>query len=620
MVDKYTSFFFYVMVNNHKLYCFLLVCIFILMLNVDLFFIHAHDRLISVSCFRKRDIIMNNETNKRVLLKYTVMSLIVVGFAVGIFLFFKYQTPLAESQKNIELQQAKVDEPQLGPTKNVPLPVPLPVISSAQLWRPVQETVKDTVVQIFSQIAAVDLLQPYKTPAQGASYGSGFFINDQGDIITNAHVVNQAKAVWIQIPSLGKRIIDVEIVGVSPDRDIALLRLTEESKQMVKDELATIPFLPLGNSDTVYRSDDVLALGYPLGQQSLKSTTGVISGHERHYIQMSAPVNPGSSGGPLLNTKGEVIGINSAAILEAQNVGYAIPINDLKLILPDLYTTKLLKKPFLGVFFNNGSPELTEYLGNPLPGGCYVVGVLPGSTLDKAGVQKGDMIYEINNHKIDVFGEMKVPWSEDKVSIIDFVGRLPLGQDLSLVLYRKGKRIALNVQFNMGTQPAIRKIYPGYEPIEYEIFGGMVVTPLTLNHAQLLIESAPGLSDFADFKQQSEAALVVTHVFPNSPVYRARTILVGSTLCEVNGKPVKNLADLRMALKNGINNKFLTIASKDNASRMSDPVLVVLDYEKVLSQEAHFAADYKYPLTDTVKELLEIVAKRKKLNAVLPIT
>lgn len=209
----------------------------------------------------------------------------------------------------------------------------------------------------------------------------------------------------------------------------------------------------------------------------MKSTTGVISGHERHYIQMSAPINPGSSGGPLLNSKGEVIGINSAGIMEAQNVGYAIPINDLKLVLSELYTTPLLRKPFLGVFFNNGSVELTEYLGNPLPGGCYVVGVLPGSTLDKAGVQRGDMIYEINGHPIDLFGEMKVPWSEDKLSIIDFVGRLPVGQELKLVLYRKGKRMELAVQFNMAVQPAVRKIYPGYDEIDYEIFGGMVVMP-----------------------------------------------------------------------------------------------------------------------------------------------
>ena len=124
---------------------------------------------------------------------------------------------------------------------------------------------------------------------------------------------------------------------------------------MIKRVLGSIPFLPLGDSDLIHRSDEVLALGYPLGQQSLKSTTGVISGREQHLIQMSAAINPGNSGGPSLNTKGEVIGINSAGIPAAQNVGYMIPINDLKIVLADLYKVKLLRKPFLGVLFNNAT-------------------------------------------------------------------------------------------------------------------------------------------------------------------------------------------------------------------------------------------------------------------------
>ncbi|QQR54102.1 trypsin-like peptidase domain-containing protein [bacterium] len=544
-----------------------------------------------------------------------IIFLFVYSIVLSGFLYYKLyylETTIHSVHiKTENLKQDLVKQEQSEPERKLAGVVQQMVVTSSQLWKPVQDMVKDTVVQIFSQIAAIDILQPYKTPSQGAAYGSGFFINADGDLITNAHVVTQAKAVWIQIPSLGKRIIDVDIVGISPERDLALLRLTEESKKMINEALGAIPFLPLGDSDKVFRSDDVLALGYPLGQQSLKSTTGVISGHERHYIQMSAPINPGSSGGPLLNSKGEVIGINSAGIMEAQNVGYAIPINDLKLVLSELYTTPLLRKPFLGVFFNNGSVELTEYLGNPLPGGCYVVGVLPGSTLDKAGVQRGDMIYEINGHPIDLFGEMKVPWSEDKLSIIDFVGRLPVGQELKLVLYRKGKRMELAVQFNMAVQPAVRKIYPGYDEIDYEIFGGMVVMPLTLNHVHTLIEAAPGLADFADFKQQANAALVVTHVFPNSVVYRTRTITVGSTLVEVNGIAVSTLAELRAALKKGMTNKFLTITSKDNGTRMADPIFVVLEYQKMLSQEKKFASDYRYPLSTTMKELLATFEKRQ---------
>src|SRR3990172_3602858 len=131
---------------------------------------------------------------------------------------------------------------------------------------------------------------------------------------------------------------------------------------------------------------------------------------------MSAAINPGSSGGPLLNVRGEVVGINSSGVTEAQNIGYIIPINDLKVVLADLHKVKLLHKPFLGVLFNNATEEMVEFMGNPLPGGCNVVEVIKGSTLDRAGVESGDMIYEINGHPVDIYGEMKMPFSEDKVS------------------------------------------------------------------------------------------------------------------------------------------------------------------------------------------------------------
>src|SRR5207249_4901678 len=121
-----------------------------------------------------------------------------------------------------------------------------------------------------------------------------FFINDEGDLITNAHVVNQAPTVWIQIPSLGKQIIDVDVLSVSPERDLALLRVKPEGLKTIRAALGSIPYLSFGDSDTVKRSEEVLALGYPLGQQSLKSTSGVISGREGHLIQMSAAINPGN--------------------------------------------------------------------------------------------------------------------------------------------------------------------------------------------------------------------------------------------------------------------------------------------------------------------------------------
>lgn len=488
------------------------------------------------------------------------------------------------------------------------------VVSTAQLWRPVQEQSDDTVVQIFSQVAEIDLLQPYKTPSQGTSAGSGFFINADGDIITNAHVVDQAKALWVQIPSLGKRILDVYVIGVSPERDIALLRMSDEGKEIIRKELGAIPFLTLGDSDLLRRSDEVMALGYPLGQQALKSTTGVMCGHENRWIQISAPINPGNSGGPLLNAKGEVIGVNSAGIVKAQNVGYAIPINEVKIILPDLYQVQLLRKPFLGIIFNNATDALTDYLSNPQPGGAYVVEVVKDSTLDKAGVQRGDMIYQINGHRLDIYGEMTVPWSEDKVSLIDYVSRLSIGQEISLLVYRNGVSHQINTKFEQMALPPVSEIYPGYEPIDYEVFGGMVVMPLTINHLQLLGSRAPGLAKYMDMSQRCEPALIITHIFPSSYAYRSRAVSVGSTIHEVNGIRVSTLDEYRAALKSAIKNKHLVLRVADNVARRSDNVIVALEWDKLIEQEPILSRDYIYPISQIGQNLIEIAQANHALQ------
>lgn len=531
----------------------------------------------------------------------------VQGMLIGISVVFSgLLFILYRGQWQLQKQIASLVEVTNSPATHIDIPTNTVIerlIEKTQVWREVQESVKDTVVQVFAQVAEIDLLQPYKTPAQYPTYGSGFFINDQGDLITNAHVVNMAKAIWIQIPSLGKRIIEVDVVSVSPDRDLALLRVKPDSLTMIKTMLGKIPYLKLGDSDIVRRADEVMALGYPLGQQSLKSTTGVISGREGQFIQMSAAINPGNSGGPLLNLNGEVVGINTAIIANAQNIGYIIPINDLRVVLTDMYQMPLLRKPFLGVLFNNGTETLAKFLGNPEPGGCYVVEIIDNSTLAKAGVIRGDMIYEINGHAIDIYGDMSVPWSEDKISIVDYVSRLSVGQEISLVVYRNGERKDMSVTFSKAELPAIRKIYSGYEEVDYEVIAGMVVMPLTINHIQILAQNAPGLTRFGEINNQTKPTLVVTHIFPSSQLYRSRTITVGSTLNEINGFEVHTLADLRKALQEG-DRTYLTIRASDNVARVSDNVFVTLSFEKVLEEETKLSKDYKYPLSVVAQTLL----------------
>ncbi len=531
--------------------------------------------------------------------------LLIILFLVGFgFLLYKNQQRL-ENQYD-QLQQRQVFSSVASTTTPHIIEK---IVTSNQLWRPVQDKVRDTVIQLFSQVYAIDMLEPYKTPTQGTSCGSGFFINDQGYVVTNAHVVISAKNVWGQLPSTGKRILDFKVIGISPERDLALLQATDEARELITKELGGIPYLSLGDSDLVRRSDDVLAIGYPLGQQSCKSTTGVISGYEQHLIQISAPINPGSSGGPLVNIKGEVIGVNSSGVTEAQNVGYAIPVNSLKTILNDLYDVKILRKPYLGVRFNNSTETLTRYLGNPLPGGCYVIEVLKGSSLEKAGVKKGDMIYEINGHSVDMYGDMSVPWSEDKISIIEYPLRLSIGDTIHLTVYRKGEKKKFSVIFGMSELPAIRRIYPGYEEMDFEAFGGMVVQELTVNHVRLLAEHAPGLIKYSELKYQSEPVLLISHVFPDSQLYRGRNVPLGTTLKEVNGTPVKTLKEYREALKNGATQEYLTLTASDNVTRAEENIFVVLSMDKIVDEEARLARDYRYQVSETGQEVLRLAKK-----------
>jgi S1-C subfamily serine protease len=256
----------------------------------------------------------------------------------------------------------------------------------------------------------------------------------------------------------------------------------------------------------------------------------------------------------------------------------------------------------LGLLFSNASDYLTEYLGNPQPGGCYVVEVVHDSPLERAGVKRGDMVYEINGLPVDIFGEMSVPWSEDKISIVDFVGRLSIGEKVHMVVYRKGKRKEFTVAFDQTSLPAVRKVYPGHEEIDYEVFGGMVVMQLTLNHVHGLSNAVPGLAKHTELAAQTKPVLLITHIFPTSHAARLRSLAVGSTIHDVNGKEVGSLEEFRKLTRAGFDEKFFTMRVSDNVA--TENIFVSLPYDKIAEQEAELARDYKYPITQLSRELV----------------
>ena len=527
---------------------------------------------------------------------FILLAALLAGVGYCIYKVIKFQEELVTAQ-------VASSEKSILPEKEEECKIIEKVITRENPWGSLQPKLKDTVVQVYNQIGAFNWLEPYKTPEQGVATGTGFFIDDKGHIITNAHVVNETKSLKIQIPSLGKRQLNVEVVGVSPDRDLALLKLQENEAEDVRKILGKIPYLNLGDSDKVKRASEVMALGYPLGQQSLKSTTGVVSGREsmsgRQYIQIDAAINPGNSGGPSLDPDGNVIGINTAGVTSAQNVGYIIPINELKLVLNGLFSApnKLLRKPFLGIFYNTGSSVLTEYLGNPQPGGVYITNTFPGSVLEKAGIKQGDMIYELNGHKVDIYGDISSIWSEDKISIVDYVSFIPLDSTVSMTIYRKGTKKTFNFKFEESKLPAIRVMYPDYEKIDYEVVGGMVVMELSRNLLPHLIASAPAeLIKYEEPKNQIEPVLVITHILPDSAAQNCRVLAAGIRIAEINGVKVTNLTEFRDSIRKSVKTDYLTVKTHND-------IFAAFRFKELLKNEFRLSGIYRFPVSKVIEAL-----------------
>lgn len=550
--------------------------------------------------------------------KFNILSLVqrmaasrFVGYAAVVAVagagYYAYRSEVGRLREQVGELEQRMSFVKSPPENVTPGSTPVTTVPVTR-WGDLQPALTNTVVQIFSYMVQFDWRQPYKTPEQGQSMGSGFFIDAEGTLVTNAHVVIDAVGVAIQIPALGKRRWDVDILCVSPDRDLALLKIKPDQFEYIKKTLGGIRYITLGDSDTVYRADEIMALGYPLGQQSLKSTTGVVSGREhlggRMMIQISAPINPGNSGGPSLNERGEAIGVNTAGIMEAQNVGYIIPVNELKLFLNQYSHVEseekpvFLRKPFLGILFNQGTEALARFLGNPEPGGLYVVEPYKGSPLCKAGIQAGDMIYSIDGYDIDLYGEMFVPWSEDRVAVTDYISRLPLGHRMHVVAYRKGKRIDLRFTFSACDLAPIRYMFPGYEKIDYEIFGGMVFMQLALNHLPILVPAGAGeLARYADIKHQLEQVVIVSHVFPDSVASRTRVLKTGDVIRQLNDVVIKTLDDVRAALEKGAEKGFVTVKTSEN-------VFTAMPFDIAVKDEPRLSRIYFYPITDLTKKLM----------------
>lgn len=285
--------------------------------------------------------------------------------------------------------------------------------------------------------------EPFRNrrPTQPTSAGSGFIIDPSGIVLTNQHVVGnqgegQTITVVVDAPGL-EREYQAEIIGSDRALDLAVLRIINEEDHV-------FPTLPLGDSDATRVGEWTIAIGNPYGRAFEHTVTvGVLSakGREisvynsetgrpqtyRNLMQTDAAINQGNSGGPLLNIKGEVIGINTAVHAQAQGIGFAIPINVAKEVLDELITTGGVSKTWLGIYQRDLTSSLAEQLQLPDEKGVLIMDVVQGSPAAEAGLEAWDVIRRIGDR--DIFS------IED---VTDELSKHQPGDEILITVYRNG--------------------------------------------------------------------------------------------------------------------------------------------------------------------------------------
>jgi len=322
----------------------------------------------------------------------------------------------------------------------------------------VYEKVADGVVNVTSIAVQMDFFFN-AVPTQGS--GSGSIIDTKGHILTNHHVVANAQKLEVTLADGSKW--PAKLIGSDPDNDLAVIKI-DAPKEKLK-------VIPMGDSKNLRIGQKVLAIGNPFGLERTL-TTGVISSLGRtirsdvgtlmeDIIQTDAAINPGNSGGPLLNSEGEIIGINSAIISPSGGsvgIGFAIPVNTAKRIIPELITKSYVTYPWIGATVQSLIPEVAKFLKLKVERGAMISEVVRGGPADKAGLKGGHQRVQIGNMIMVVGGDIVVKADQHDVKtndeLIRYIREMKPGNTILLKVYRKDR--FEEVKVTLGERPRRR--------------------------------------------------------------------------------------------------------------------------------------------------------------------
>ena len=382
---------------------------------------------------------------------------------------------------------------------------------------------------------------PRRMPApMRRGLGSGVVVTGDGYILTNHHVVNGASEIRAEFTD--GRTLPARLVGSDQPSDLALLKV----------DATNLRPLTLGDSDVVQVGDVVLAVGNPLGiGQTVTSgivsakgrSTGVGDGSYEDFLQTDAPINHGNSGGALVNTKGELVGINSQIISVSEGnigIGFAIPANMARHVMEQLKTDGQVRRAQLGVSVQPVTSDLAASLGLPDTRGAIVNSVTAGSAAERGGVQRGDVITSFNGQPIGDYNALR-----------NRVAATTPGSNATVGILRNGKEQTLTVKLDeaAGSRSA-RGVAPEGGPEADPTALGVAVAPLT-----------PDVAGRAGVRRDLKG-LLVQNVSPESRAADAG-IQSGDVIIEADRKPVTNVDDLRNAVRSSSDRPLLLLVHRD---------------------------------------------------------
>ena len=462
------------------------------------------------------------------------------------------------------------------------------------------DNISNKVVRIISQKIDFDWNTPFKLNSIRSSIGSGFFIDLKGHILTCSHVISKSKKAMVQIPSIGKDRFETEIVAHCPEFDIALLKIKGYKNTHC---------LKLGDSKKIDFGEDSIAIGYPLGQDNLKITKGIISGKEDGDFQTDTPINPGNSGGPLI-VRGKVIGINASGYDNSQNVGYAKPINLYNLIKKDMIEKKnlLVKRPSLGILYNYLNEDYMKLYSSKCKNGVLIHYIYKDSQIYKTGLRNGHILCSINNINIDNYAMSNKVWLKDKMNLYEIILELENNQKVTIEFFDGKKKLKKTFDFTYFT-PYIEKKYPVYEKMDFICIGGIILMNLTKNLIEKVIvnmkyeRNTKNILKYAELQNQDSPKVIVTEILPNSIVHNLSVLKKYDIISEINDKKIISIKDVRKSLLKPLKNKkdlFIKFKTEENTES-------VFELKQLSENETNMADTFQYTKDAVFKKLEKLL-------------